>query len=343
MGPNSTTSEILLGTTLYSLTTEYHSRRHSLHELIRKVAELGIGPGLEVVGFQSFRHFPHIKDLDAEGFLAVVQECGLTLSCLGINADRWIGRSREMTPDESVEYHRLQLEAAAKLRFPLVRYQYAAGPNVIEQLVPDAERLNVKLALEIHAPHHVEHPEIVAYREMYERVRSPLLGFIPDFGASARAVPSIYIKYFEARGISTEIVQCALDIWAEDGDQFARRAKFLALGPRYQWNLASVTDVSMIFNLFSRQPAHAWLQIMPQVFHVHGKFYGVGDDGTDAAIPYEQLLPVLIQGGYRGFISSEWEGHQVTDDDGFAHLQKHHSLERRILAAYNLPELPSRI
>jgi sugar phosphate isomerase/epimerase len=334
MEPDSPSAEILLGTTLYSLTNEYHSRRYSLEALIRKVSELGIGPGLEVVGFQSFRNFPHVTDGEAEHFLSIVRESGLTLSCLGINADRWITRSREMTPAESVAYHRLQLEAAAKLKFPLVRYQYAAGPDVIEQLVPDAERLNVKLALEIHAPHHVEHPEIIAYREMYDRLRSPLLGFVPDFGASARAVPSIYVRYFEARGISSEIIQCALEIWAENGDPFARRAKFLALGPQYHWNATWVTDVSMIFNLFSRQPALSWLQIMPQVFHVHGKFYAIGDDGVDAAIPYEQLIPVLIQGGYRGFISSEWEGHQVTDNNGFAQVQKHHSLERRILRAH---------
>ncbi len=324
-------ADIRLGTTLYSLTNEYHSRRYSLELLIRKASELGLGPGLEVVGFQSFRNFPHVSDGDAEHFLSVVGESGLTLSCLGINADRWISRSSEMTTAESVAYHRLQLEAAAKLRFPLVRYQYAAGPDVIEQLVPDAERLNVKLALEIHAPHHVTHPEIVAYREMYDRVNSPLLGFIPDFGASARAVPSIYLQYFKSRGISSEIIQCALEVWAEDGDPFARRTKFLSLGPRYRWNHSWVTETSMIFNLFSRQPPRSWLEIMPRVFHVHGKFYFVGDDGFDAAIPYEQLLPVFVQGGYRGYISSEWEGHQVTDYDGFAQLLQHHALQRRIL------------
>ena len=326
-------SGIRLGTTLYSFTNEYHSRRYSLEGLVRRVSELGIGPGLEVVGFQSFRGFPYIDDKDADRFCAVVAESGLELTCLAINADRWISRSREMTVAESVVFHRKQLMAAAKLKFPLVRYQYAAGVDVIQRLVADAERLNVKLALEIHAPHHVEHPEILAYRELYAKMQSPLLGFVPDFGASARAVPSIYVQYFTARGISPDIIQCALDIWREDGDQFARRSKFLALGKRYQWNSTWVTEVSAIFNLFSRQAPESWLQIMPQIFHVHGKFYFVDDDGFDAAIPYEQLLPVLAQGGYRGYISSEWEGHQVTDYDGFSQVLRHHALERRVLSS----------
>jgi len=57
--------DIRLGTTIYSLTNEYHSRRYSFEALVQKVAELGIGPGLEVVGFQSFREFPNISDATA--------------------------------------------------------------------------------------------------------------------------------------------------------------------------------------------------------------------------------------------------------------------------------------
>jgi len=35
--------DIRLGTTIYSLTNEYHSRRYSFEALVQKVAELGIG------------------------------------------------------------------------------------------------------------------------------------------------------------------------------------------------------------------------------------------------------------------------------------------------------------
>ena len=106
--------DIRLGTTLYSLTNEYHSRRYSFEELIAQVAEHGIGPGLEVVGFQSFREFPRISDKTAERFREIVRRSGLVPTCLGINADVYRDRRREMTTDESVAYHLVQLEAAAK-------------------------------------------------------------------------------------------------------------------------------------------------------------------------------------------------------------------------------------
>lgn len=323
--------DIRLGTTLYSLTNEYHSRRYDLSGLIREVARRGLGPGLEVVGFQSFRNFPHISDAQAAQFRDLVAQSGLQLTCLGINADRWIDRRREMTVDESYEYQLSQLHAAAKLGFPLVRFQWGAGVEVIERLAVDAERLNVKLALEIHAPHHVEHPEVLAYRELYQRLGSPLLGFIPDFGACVRSIPAAYLQYFRWRGVPQTAIDVALALWHEDGDPFERRARLFAYGQREGWDRVWTAEMSILFGLFSRMLPAAWGEIMPQVLHVHGKFYGIGADGKDAAIPYDEILPVFVQGGYRGYISSEWEGHQVSDADGFEQIERHHALQRGVL------------
>lgn len=328
--PNS--ADIRLGTTLYSLTNEYHSRRYSFEELIEKVAELELGPGLEVVGFASFRGFPNISDETATRFREIVARTGLVPTCLDINADVYRDRRREMTLDESVAFHRAQLEAAAKLGFPVARYQWLAGPEAIRRLAPDAERLGVKLGMEIHAPQHVDHPDVLAYREMYAKVGSPYLGFIPDFGSSARAIPPAYFRYFRWRGIPEPVIELAVNIWSEDGEMFARRKRFLDLGGQRGWDPVWLAELSIMFGLFSRQPPRDWLEIMPQVVHVHGKFYGVGEDGSDPAIPYEEILPVFVEGGYRGYISSEWEGHQVCEDDGFAHIARHQAMERRILA-----------
>ena len=46
------------GVTLYSFTRAFHGREYDLEGLIRKVAADGYGPGLEVIGFSSFRGFP---------------------------------------------------------------------------------------------------------------------------------------------------------------------------------------------------------------------------------------------------------------------------------------------
>lgn len=43
------------GVTLYSFTRAFHGREYDLDQLIRKTAAEGFGPGLEVIGFSSFR------------------------------------------------------------------------------------------------------------------------------------------------------------------------------------------------------------------------------------------------------------------------------------------------
>ena len=47
-----------LGTTLFSFTNEYHSRRYTVEQLIDKVAELGSAPALEILGFSHIREYP---------------------------------------------------------------------------------------------------------------------------------------------------------------------------------------------------------------------------------------------------------------------------------------------
>jgi len=326
-------ADVKLGTTLYSLTNEFWQRKFDFEGLIREVARRKLGPGLEIVGFQSIRGFPEVGDAFADRFRELIAETGLTPSCFGINADDLINRDRPMTRTESVGYHETQIRAAAKLGFPIARFQYAASPEVIERLAPLAERLNVKLGLEIHAPHTIHHPDVVAYREMYARVGSPFLGFIPDFGASARDVPLCYVAYFKWRGIQPEMISKALEVWHEDMEPFARRAKFLKWADENGKDEVAAVELSPIFGLFSRQPLENWLEIMPQVVHVHGKFYGVDDSGEDNSIDYDSILPLFVRGGYRGFISSEWEGHHVNDDDGFEMVARHQVMERRILAA----------
>lgn len=325
-------ADIKLGTTLYSLTNEFHQLKYDFEGLVREVARRGLGPGLEIVGFQSIRTFPNVTDEFADRFAALIDETGLELSCLSINADATIDRNRPMTMEESVQYHERQIWAAAKLGFPIARFQYAASPEVIERLAPLAEKLEVKLGLEIHAPHSINHPDVIAYREMYERVGSPYLGFIPDFGASSRDVPKCYIDYFRWRGIPDDMIKTALEIWHEDMEPFVRRKKYLKWAADNGKDEVAAVEIAIVFNLFSRQPLENWLELMPQVVHVHGKFFAVDENGEDPSIDYASILPLFVRGGYRGYISSEWEGHQVSDDNGFEKIARHHEMEKRLLA-----------
>jgi len=327
----STEKGLRLGVTLFSFTNEYHGRELSLDQLLEKVAALGLGPGVELVGFSHVRGFPNTTDEFADHFRNLMAKLGLEQSCLGINADVMIRRDRPMTDDESLAYHEAQVRTAARLGFPVARYQYAVGANVVTRLLPLAEKLNVKLGLEIHAPESVGSPTVMMYRELYAKLNSPYLGFVPDFGSTAERVSPAFITYFRSLGIPEEIIALGQKIWLEPGDVFEKSPKFAAAAKALGAKDTHIAEMFIIFGLFSHQKPEAWKEIMPQVVHIHGKFYHFDENGSESAIPYEKILPVFVEGGYNGYMSSEWEGHFFSDEPGFPKVQVHQALAKRIL------------
>ena len=321
-----------LGTTIYSFTNEYHSRRYTLDQLIAKVAEYNLGPGVELVGFSHVRGFPVVTDEFADRLKALLAQHGLEPSCLGINADVQIRRDHRMTEDENYAYHVPQIEAAAKLGFPVVRYQLGAGPEVIRRLAPLAEKLNVKLGLEIHAPERVDTPEVLAYREMYAQVGSPYLGFIPDFGACARRLPPSFAANFRRLGIPEKFIQIAHEAWDAPGTRQERIGAYIEREKQAGATQFEIGKMFLIFAVLDKMEPKKWLEVMPQVVHIHGKCYDFDESGSEVAIPYEEILPVFRDNGYNGFMSTEWEGHANSDEDGLPKVIAHHALCRRILA-----------
>jgi sugar phosphate isomerase/epimerase len=77
------------------------------------------------------------------------------------------------------------------------------------------------------------------------------------------------------------------------------------------------------------------LEYLPYTAHIHGKFYEMLPDGTEYSIPYDEIIPVLIEGGYNGYIDSEYEGNRWIQDvfevDSTEQLRRHHAMLKRLL------------
>jgi sugar phosphate isomerase/epimerase len=325
-------SDIRLGTTVYSLTNEFHAREYTFEGLVREIAARDLGPGLEVVGYQSIRSFPNVDDAYVSWFRNLLDECELEPSCLGLNADVAIQRDRSLTLDEAVELQRLQLVSAAKLGFPVARVQgYILGPEAYERLLPTAEKLNVKMGVEVHAPHHLNDPKIVEYREAFDRLDSPYLGFIPDFSTSAYAVPPSYIQFLRWNEVPEDLIAEALAVWGDVANDWNARVAFIQRLRRGTTPANQISAVGRMFGMFGRQPVREWLEMMDRVVHVHGKFYDIDASGEETSIPFRELLPLFRDAGYKGYISSEWEGHVFSDEGGFDLLVKQQKLSASIL------------
>jgi sugar phosphate isomerase/epimerase len=321
-----------LGSTLFSFTNEFLAREYSLEQLIAQVAQMGLGPGLEVVGFQSVRGFPVVSDEFASRFRDLLQQHGLVATCLAINADMGIRRGQLMDVDAAVAYYEPQIRAAAKLGFRVVRGQFGPPPEVLRRILPLLESLNLKFGPELHTPMTVHSPMVSEYREVYDKLGSPCLGFVPDFGSCTRRFPPGFVKWLQSQGTPQAALDLAYRVWDMEGDAFSRKAEFMRQAAAARMEPSVAGAVGVMFSMFTNQPASVWAEIMPQIIHVHGKFYEFDESGGETSIPYEELLPVFVRNGYDGYMSSEWEGTIYSKASGFDMVRRHHALCRRILA-----------
>jgi sugar phosphate isomerase/epimerase len=325
-----------LGTTLYSLTPEFHARRYDVFGLIDEVGRRGLGPGLEIVGFQSIKGFPYVSPEFERRFKEAIERHGLQPSCLGANVDLGRQPGRLMDEDEIVAYMEPQLRAAAQLGIPVVRMQFGASTTVIERLVPTAEKVGVAMGMEIHAPHTVHHPVMTALRELYDRLDSPAVGFIPDFGSSVARQPPMLFEAFAREGVPDEVTRLMVEAWERawgpGGVPYDARNELIDRMNELQVDGAHATLVGKGFGLFGRQDPRDWAEIGDYIVHVHGKFFEIDESGNEPAVPYPELIQVLLDVGYDGFISSEWEGwHWIEGRSGFDVIEQHHALLRRLI------------
>jgi hypothetical protein len=321
-----------LGITLFSLTLEMRHPDYSLEGMVRRVSELDLGPGLELVGFQSIRDWPRITDRFAADFRSLLDECELVPTAMSMNLDLALRRDRRMTEDEGLGYLEAQMEAAKTLGFPIGKSAILSTPRFVEGLARIAERLDMKFGVEVHSPEAVDSPHVLELRELFDEVGSPLLGFVPDFSASMHSVPPSLVEAHRASGMSPELIDLVSEVWNSDSSMPEKFARFAGEADALGATPGDRGKLNMVLTMHGRMDPRRWEELMPSVVHVHGKFYGIDEDGNEPSIDHETIMDVFVQAGYTGYISSEWEGHAYTDAmSGYDVCRAHHDLCRRLL------------
>lgn len=328
---------VIPGVTLYSMTNEWLAGRYGLAELVDEVGKRKLGPGVEIVGFQSLRGFPSRVSEDEIGdFVSAIERNGLTLTALGGNADIALRADAWLDVDQSVEYMRPQIELAARLGFPIVRTQIGLEPRVLEKLEPIAAKYKIHLGMEVHAPEGPNTPKILQTREAYRRIDSEWLGFIPDFSSCMRAIPKGMLAKFGSYGLSSAGLELLARAWAGHGTPIERYNAFAKEARELGEAEFPINKAMMVFSMFGREKPEEWREVLPQIRHIHGKFYDIDADLTSPSIDYRTLMKIFAEADRDITMSTEWEGHAFADldeQDSFELVAKHHAMVAKILAS----------
>lgn len=325
---------IKLGTTLYSLTSEFAAGLYTPETLIKAVYDEGIGPGIEFNIAQLLRTYPDVDSEFVKLWFDSIEKYGLEPSAVGTNLDMGRRKDRDMTPDEEHDFLARQLKTAHTLGFKRVVIR-SHGKDLLRSLLPLAEKYDQKLGYEIHAPSGPNNPHVLQIREMYDELQSDRLGFTADFSSTMHSLSPLLLDQLELMGMDPKHFSVMDEIWHEPTPMNERNQKFedyligegvdpVGFGPHTR----------LAFNMHGLVPPEEWLDIMPQIFHVHAKFYDIGADGEEPAMDIPRIVKQFVDGGYRGYLSSEWEGHAFVDlgvVDPIDVVKKQHALMRKAI------------
>jgi sugar phosphate isomerase/epimerase len=318
---------------LYSFQEDYFHHRMTLEQIIATCAGLGI-PGIEILGDQMIRGYPSLSDEFVRQWHGWMDKYGVRPVCLDNFLDWNKYKGRVMTETEQVESMTLDIVNASKLCIPIIRVIHDVKPSVVEKLAPAAEKYKIKLALEIHAPSDLDTPFELEYLEMVRRIQSDYIGIAVDFSLYTRRLPRVVSERYKREGMKPEIIDYLVTAYNDHtlhakGDQDLP-ATIMRMGGRE-------VDIMWAFmgtHMIDADP-RKMLDCMPYIHHIHGKFWEMLPDLTEYSIPYGEIISVLVEGGYTGWISSEYEGNRWIHDtlpvDCTTQVRLHQEMLKKLL------------
>jgi len=312
------------GVTLHSFTNEYITYKWSLEDTLQLAGLLG--GGVEIVGPSHQRGYPYLTDEFERIFKSSIERWGLSPTCYGTYADPFMLKDRDLNDDEMVEYMTPQLKSAAALGFPVARIQYFAH-TVVERLLPLAEKLGVKMGYELHVPLMIESRMGQKLIDQVHGINSSFLGLIPDTGIFARQIAQCRLDGARQAGVTEELIGHVIRLWQAKTAGEDALPELLRLGLRKQ----NIGNIEFIWGSLGHSEPEALRSILPHVIHMHAKFFDM-HDGDEPNIRFEEVVKVLVEENYSGWISSEYEG--APGVDTFELVRRQQSMVRRYAEKY---------
>ena len=296
----STEPKFQLGVSVYSYTGDFGVVM-DLEDCARDIADLG-ATGIEILGEGHVLGYPEPSSNWIDWWHGLVGELGLTPTCYGSWLDTRRNLDRGMTVEEGTEQLALDLRIASQLGFSFVRPKIGV---VTEDLVPDpiwsevvernldlAAEKNIVICPEIHWPTPIVSQTVDDYVAFIERTGTKHFGLLMDTGVFQRS----HYRRTEPN-ISSRL-------GTGSGPSFPNPP------------VVPVSDLA---------------SVMDHVVYFQAKFHAIDDDLVDSEIPWAEILQVVDESGYTGYLSSEYEGDRIAYRAS-DQLRRQHALIRTLVA-----------
>jgi sugar phosphate isomerase/epimerase len=317
-----------LGLTMMSFAREIYLSAWDLEQCLERAGRFGPGIALELTGAQSLPGYPALLPEAERVIRRAVDAYGLVPACYDAYVERGRRYGRTASIGEAAELVEAELAVARRLGFPMLRLNDAT-PGLLAALLPTAERLGVRVVVELHSKP-VRHPDSIRLAEYFDAVQSPCLGFLQDLGAMMRAVPRSFLDWGRRCGRPGRIVDAVEHAWntrVPITDTLGEVSRLGGTDADREWAYGC-------YVMFHRNPVADLELVLPYLAHVHAKFFGIDGSGAEPAIDYPAVVAALRSGGYRGVVSSEYISWAPAGAlDSFEQVAAHHAMIRALWAS----------
>ncbi len=321
-------SEIKRSVSLYSYQDEYYNQQLDLEGCLAETAKTG-ATGVELLAEQMIRRFP--DPIEEEGFrekwFASLSKYGLEPACYDAFLENRIYDNRTLKISEQIKMMKRDIRLASLLGFKNLRTLVSTPMEVIEGSLEYAEEMDVKIGLEVHAPFSLNSDWAEGYMEMIRRTGTKYFGFIPDMGIFCKNIPDVVRDKARRMGAKEECIKIVDDCYRQRVEKgFVKMRYSLDLGKaNMEYRMANGLQEMMdavekagggeadrmyagSSFTFSWSDPQDIVDNIEYIYHTHAKFYNMSEDYKETAVALPEVVSAFDRAGYKGFLSSEYEG-----------------------------------
>lgn len=340
------------GVSLYSYQQNEFFHTMTWKDELKEVANnLRGADGIEIISECTIPHYPMPPESFFFEWNNEIARWGLTPTTMDTYMDTLQFRDHVLTDAECAERLKYDIRLAKKMGFRNMRLCHNVPLKAVEMALPLAEELDIRLTNEVHAPSPIKPKRGVDWGEtvardiaFIQRTGTKHYGLQPDMGIFQNKPSRVSIAYaLRAKMTKEDAAKGAEEILAKYDELCGDKEAVFAWGKEKYPVLFESRFANYIFGGPSADPLDLY-DIIPYIYCIHGKFYEMteipGKPGQyeDKSIMYPEVIGILADCGYDGYIDSEYEGQRSQQDMGYEGLpneveevRRHHEMLERLI------------
>lgn len=318
------------GVSFYSYQQTQFFGQMNWKDMIREVHDNLKCDGVEIIDESTIPHYPFPSEEFIYDWNSEMARYDMKATTKDIYLDTLQFRDHVITYGEAAERLKYDIILAAKMGFQNVRCLCMVPIEIIDRALETAVKYNVRIGKEIHAPYPIKRDPNreggIMVTELLEYVDKKgckdYVGLVPDMGIFQHSQSRIAIEHAKRTMGNPD----AIDDIVEKQKTFSRDDLARYINETYPQLVAQNPMFARMFAMKQAADPQDILEIIPYILSIHGKFYEMteipGEPGhfEDAAIDYAGPFKYLLEGGFDGYINSEYEGQRSQQDRGIEFL-----------------------